>query len=450
MHIMPDDIGTDLYEVIEAFQNRSGSSFDPVLERLEPRSRQIYFHETYHFWQGLRLPFLHRYAMTAFSQMISAFIQLSLEDSDFHRWSCLLPEMMRLDLDEMIGFAPQGKIFWGGSDVIFPNETVDQIRLTPIDLLECAASLAEFQWSTSEDHLCDPFVLRRWAKRNPNYLHPFNFAARYLGSESLALRTLLPLINAAFHTTMPVRAFGELLARLRMTFMEESEISKAFFKQPEPCRWHEVFQVWLDDLKYEADSDASAQILGGKYFRLTLETWALGGFVDKENKLVTHPLLGPAARQWFELGDKFPMATWLIDQPGWVPKYVMNKFLSEFSPPISAFRFHLGSGHDRVFMIGDGDFSGFTEMKDPEDPQLKGTIADFQAAYGAVRRASGAHFDESQRFCYHSSCPEFEMNFCNAYTSIPDSFKKCGFTQRTQRMINHWREKYADDKNRSR
>ena len=48
----------------------------------------------------------------------------------------------------------------------------------------------------------------------PSVRGTIEIAAQFLGSESLAIRALLPLINAAFHTTLPERAFAELLARL--------------------------------------------------------------------------------------------------------------------------------------------------------------------------------------------------------------------------------------------
>jgi hypothetical protein len=134
------------------------------------------------------------------------------------------------------------------------------------------------------------------------------------------------------------------------------------------------------------------------------------------------------------------MSTWLIDQPGWVNKDIFWQYAEAFSPPISVFRFHVGSGRDRVFMYGTGNVSGFTTLEDPGDPHHRGFIADLLAMYGAVRRASGAHFDEMQRVCYHFDCPEFEPNFCNSYALVPDPFETCGFPQRMERLINLWRK----------
>jgi hypothetical protein len=98
-------------------------------------------------------------------------------------------------------------------------------------------------------------------------------------------------------------------------------------------------------------------------------------------------------------------------------------------------------------MQGTGNISGFTTLEDPADPQHRGFIADLLAMYGAVRRASGAHFDKTQRVCYHSDCPEFESNFCNAYALVPDSFATCGFVQRMQRLISCWSQNHDDAQN---
>ncbi len=446
MHIKHDDISENLADIVTALQRRHGESFNPVLERLDPRSRQIFFHETYHYWQGLRLPFLFRYAFLSFRQMFAAFKHLSIANNDFHQWSCFLPEMERLNVNSKIGFSPEGHIFWGGLDVSFPAETIQQLQLTPLDLLECATSLAEFQWCTRTEQLSDPIALRRWAKRNPAYLEPFDFAARFLGSESLALRTLLPLINASFHTTQPERAFAELLAHLWGNFVQGSEFSEQFLEQSEPCRWRDVFQTWLDKLEYEADCDFNAKIFSPTYFRLTLNYWVNLNFEMSEDK-ATHPFLGPVARRWCDSESSQPMSAWLIDQPGWVNKDIFWEYEAAFSPPISVFRFHLESGRDRVFMYGTGNIAGFTTIEDPKDSDNRGFIADLIAMYGAVRRASGAHYDETQRICYHSDCPEFKSNFCNSYTLIPDSFEVCGFPQRMKHLINLWSKPHDDTQN---
>src|SRR5215471_12952764 len=123
MHIKRDQLDDDLADVVKALQARHGDPFNPVLDRLQFRSHQVLLHEIYHFWQGLRLPFLYRYAMLAFRHAFLAFEELSRASSDFHEWSCIIPELERLNLKSRIGFRPGGRIFWGGLDAKLPSET---------------------------------------------------------------------------------------------------------------------------------------------------------------------------------------------------------------------------------------------------------------------------------------------------------------------------------------
>jgi hypothetical protein len=60
--------------------------------------------------------------------------------------------------------------------------------------------------------------------------------------------------------------------------------------------------------------------------------------------------------------------------------------------------------------------------------------------YGAVRRASGAHFDAFQRTCHHRGCPFYEKNYCNAYVIIPEDHARCGFPARIDSLIQTWRK----------
>lgn len=438
LHVTQDNIDIALEEAVKAVELRHGAKVDDVLEKLQPRSKQIRFHENYHYWQGLRLPFLYRYAFISFFQMLKAFVNFSKYDNDYTKWSCDLPEMNRLEQKFRIGFAPGGQIFLGGDEAgPIPNATV-QTKISSLDLLECAASLAEFQASTGGGSRSDPLALHRWSKRNPAYLAPYKFAAGFLGSESLALRTLLPLINASFHTSIPERTFIELLARVWGNFAQETQFSKQFLAQPEPCRWPELFQIWLGEIDYDEEVDANIDIFTVDYFRLTIDFWASRTFhtEDKEGISFNHPFLGPLARRWqLEEADN-PALSMVIDMPGWIDSNLANYCGREFSPPISVANFHLKDGGDKVVWFGTADLSGFTSF---ENVSSTGFIADFLTMYGAVRRASGAHFDNEQRVCYHNQCPHYLANFCNAYPIVPSSYKECGFPDRIKRLIQQWR-----------
>ncbi len=176
MHIKRDHLDNDFADVLKALQVRHAQSIAPLMKRLHFRSHQVLFHEIYHYWQGLRLPFLFRYATMAFRQTFLVFKDLSDDNGDFHKWSCFLPELERLNVQLRIGFEPEGHIFWGGTDATVTSKTTCQLQLTPLDLLECAASLAEFQVTTVPEQCTDPIALRRWAKRNPaSHDHGYDF-----------------------------------------------------------------------------------------------------------------------------------------------------------------------------------------------------------------------------------------------------------------------------------
>lgn len=53
-------------------------SFDEVIDAFfaDDRLRSLLFHETYHFWQALRLPFLYFYGLKCFYNVIKALPQL--------------------------------------------------------------------------------------------------------------------------------------------------------------------------------------------------------------------------------------------------------------------------------------------------------------------------------------------------------------------------------------
>ena len=169
IHIAGDHLRTDLSEKLQSFQPEQDASLHSVLAHLTPRSRQVHFHEAYHFWQGLRLPFLFRYASLAFRQAFMAFKSLATQEEDFLKWDCILPELERLGLRERIGLGRTGHLFLGGHEALFPPEVTSEVAISPLDRLECATSLAEFQVTATGDKT-DPIVLSRWAKRNPSYL----------------------------------------------------------------------------------------------------------------------------------------------------------------------------------------------------------------------------------------------------------------------------------------
>ncbi len=434
MHITRDELSEDFVRQLTATQWQQGDSARQLLAQLPPRKQQVHFHEAYHFWQGLRLPFLFRYAFISFRQAFMAFKELSQSSPRYVTWACLLPELERLGLDEYVAWSRPGKLYAYVSADMRPDEAEEELCISPLDLLECATSLAEFQVSAHGD-LCDPLELERWSKRNPSYLAPYEFACRFLENPKLAIRAILPMINAAFHTSEPVRAFTELLARTWGRLARGGDMAMQFLAQPEPCRWTDLFRDWLGELAYEAEPDADSKLLGSPYHKVTLDNWVFGSLQSKAGGSLAHPFLSMQARAWIEMQKKFPVLGVIMDQPGWVNRDDLNACRSYFSPAFTVYRFHLGEGRDRVLWEGRAEWKGFTTLPLETDSEWRGFVADMLTMYGAVRRASGSHFNESQRTCHHHNCPHYEANFCNTYPIIPKEFHACGFPERMQRLV---------------
>lgn len=432
LHISGDHLDAEFANAILNFEPQQGEATDELLGRLTPRSRQVAFHETYHYWQGLRLPFVYRYALLSFRNAVLAFRKVGPLLGAVDAMSVELPEFERLGIGTQIARGGPGILYLVTDGTNLPADAHDETKVSPLGLLECAASIAEFQVTAAGD-LTDPVVLRRWEKRNPASLDIFWFVARFFSDERTALRLLLPLINASFHTNLPERAFGELLARA-WGFLRSGPTAEMFLAQQEPCRWSDVCAMWLDQINFEATPDADAEILPSPFHRLTVDSWAGAGFTDGKGGSFAHPFLAPKARAWIELQKSVPILAMLIDQPGWVQKEIRAQCIEAFSPALSVYRFHLGSGNDRVVFTGSGKAGSFTSLPISSPSEWRGFVADMLVMYGAVRRISGAHYDNDQRTCHHIGCPHYGANLCNSYPMIPKNYEECGFPARLARL----------------
>lgn len=379
-------------------------------------SPKVFFHETYHFWQGLRLPFLYRYASLAVRAAYQAFVGADAAWEDLHDWDVLVPDLYRLDLkltvrlgEDTLSVGPGGK----------PESTCsanwpDWATLSPVDLLEGAASIAEFQ-ACSGARPDDVQAFDRWAKRHPVYRGAFDLACRVLPVD-LALTGTIPLINSAFHTSNPVRAFAEELVRMRVLLgriqTEEGNIRAAPLD-----RWSQL-TAWLrDDLSYESNTE-DTRLLGSPFHRIRLDNWL---HATLNGKPVEHPFPTAPALRWEELAHESP-ADILLDAPGYAPRGYVDEALQTIVP-FTALRFHRGSdeGVDRVITMGGCGMSTV-----PEEVQIQ---LMYLTTYSTIRRASGAHFDADHRLCPHRRCPEWEHNFCNSYPAVPADWHDCKFPE---------------------
>lgn len=437
LHVDGARLDSELAKDLRTRVFQQGESPHELLSRLPMRSHQVRFHEDYHYWQGLRLPFVYRYATLALRQAMQAFTHLSRQDRTHSNWDCVLPEFERLSLDMRVG-RYGSHLVCGGDEATFPTEVVEEVRISPLDLLECATSIAEFQVTESGSRT-DPMVFARWSKRNPAMLEPYRFAAAHLSDPALALRSILPLINATFHTSEPVRTFVELLGRLWGMVATRNTDVREFLAQPEPCRWPDLFEHWLGQLPYEAEENADGYILGSPYHRIGLDEWVGGTITSADGSSLVHPFLGVQASLWIDEQRVLPEMGLLMDQPAWVTADTFWSCRQKFSPTVTVYRIHFEDRESRTLIAGNPDGSGFVSrgLSGPSD--WRGFVADFLTMYGAVRRASGAHFDEDQRTCHHRQCPHYGDNFCNSYPIIPREHTSCGFPGRMANLVDTMR-----------
>ncbi|HCA5410833.1 TPA: hypothetical protein ACKFQQ_004113 [Klebsiella variicola] len=435
IHVQGTVLTTELESVVTALKLRHRDSFSPIMKQFHPRIRHIIFHETYHFWQGLRLPFMFRYAMMSYRLTVRAFATLSRHSANTLDWSCKIPEFDRLNVQSELGLSPNGKIQIGTSISTVRPVPQTIIHITPLLLLETAATLAEYNVTSSRNRTASG-EFKRWRKRNPGYLEIFDACVTFLRSEELALRCLLPLINACFQTSKPELAFALLLGRTWGEFAHGGEYSAKFLAQPEPCRWTELYEIWLSELDFELDFEPkpnAVDVLDDAFYRLHLDDLVNGGFDGTGG--FTHPFIGQAAKLWLSLAETDKSLLSVMDFPGSSKMETFNLCMTEMGPPISVYRFHLSSGNDRLIIHGN------TEGKTGLDTIFLslGFIADAMAMYGVVRAVSGAHFDADQRTCHHEVCPLYARNLCNTYPVVPTYFEQCKFTTRVDQLINKWR-----------
>lgn len=383
--------------------------------------RQLLFHETYHFWQGLRLPYLFRYALLAFLESVKAFRELNVTVAGLHDWQCTLPNLHVLDCEVPCCWFGGAQYGVGHGAAEEKNDAVLEVSLSPIALLECATSLAEWH-SFRKAKASDEMLFSRWTKRNPSYLEPLRFAAASLENEQLALRCTLPLICAAFQTTQPVRTFVELLAALRGN--RDLDWYQEFVAQREPCRWPELFELLFSKFSFDEQAK-TAHLWPKEYSRIDLHDWV---FSD-----APHPTLTAIARRWHDAAERDTGYKWVLDLAAYARPEVFRDCLRSFRPPVLIMRFSLSDGSSRVFFVPGSE----KVMEIAGIDGGPGAIADIYTMWSIVRRASGAHFDEDARLCHHSDCPEFKYNYCNLYPIVPENFESCGFLRRFDDLRNN-------------
>jgi hypothetical protein len=437
LHIDASKYDEDFRALVRSLKAEKGVDISAVFEAFSNREHRTKRHELYHYWQGLRLPFLHMYAFLTYREALLGIKELARISPDWTRWHELgfsMPSFDRLDVPLYITHDDAGG-FAAGRDP--PPSLGHDGVVSPKDMLECAASLYDFQSSCEYlRQMSDVEHFTRWRKRNPSYLGTFDLCARLFRSEGLALRCALPLINASFHTSIPERAFMELAARTWAMLARSTDWGRMFLAQNEPCRWSDLFRHWLAELRYDVGEEEGSQslaVLESRFFpmRRTLLGSSFGGEI-------THPFLGPNSLKWEQAAARMPGLADYIDMPGYVADPEVHDFASKADPPLWIVRIFFEDGGSIVYAIGPG-FVRETLIRgalaDLSDSDLRGFALDSLSAYSAFRRAAGAHFTDSSRTCHHAACPHYELNYCNCYPLVPDHFEDCGFPRRLEQWI---------------
>lgn len=434
LHVDASQYDEDFRRLARSFKRAKGTNLKPLYDALRERETRIFDHERYHFCQGLRLPFLHIYALLTLRHVFDGLECLAGVAKDWREWPNIgagVTGFGRLDHSFHMGANRSGQIAIGPTAFSDYDFT---LKFSPKEMLECAASIFDYQMSCNRVHEpSDPDLFRRWCKRNPAYTRLFDFLKDYLACDRIALRSILPLLNAAFHTSVPERGFAELASRVWHASRGPNAYGAAFLAQSEPCRWHEVFQEDLARIKYDypfGETPNTLDLEDGNFYYLDPERWLGAQF----RAGIQHPFLGPLATEWQKRAKDVAGLDSYLDMPRYVDNKEARQFAQSAEPSLQILRIFMDDGSDQTFAIGSGlTKAAFGDKAVGEDTGR--AAVDILAAYGAFRRAFNLPMTEAARTCHLSDCPHFENNLCNCYPMIPDRFEDCGFPIRMQNWV---------------
>lgn len=390
-------------------------------------AQNLLFHEYYHFWQVLRLPFLNWYSLTFFMAAYGNFKVLATSLPP-HAWPSAgeIRALRPLSVPTTFIFVEDTIIVGPSSDMIAESlncadKPFEQGQLSVLDLLEGATSYAQWQVAAGPART-QATAYSRWGKFNPAYLHAYRLAGRLIGDRELAFRCFLPLVCAAFYTSDPVRAF---IMICRVVASSKPVLETLLIRHSEPLRWDDVFADILSTLSYDAEPDSALYESDGAFFRVNAEVWAYGNW----GSAVGHPLNGHLSREWLEREATVPALRSLLSMPGWLRDDVVRDFADTFEPPATICRFHRGT---KTLAVGVwGNTKGHLANAFNKHLFMASTIV-----YGSVRRAVGLNIDKDVRLCSHTSCEWYETNLCNAYINVPLDAKDCGFPSSFRFLLN--------------
>ena len=403
-----------------------------------PKSERLLFHETYHVWQGIRLPYLHLYAAMMVRETFQTFREFSCTDIPFVEWDGSTTIFLSRDLMEKVDFHIINY------DLIFHDTTLpihlkgaeinrDESRsfnVSLMDLLENSTSLAEFQFDCANSaDVYDELIFNRWAKRHAMYKDVFEMVAWYFDNDvNLALRLFIPMVNASFHTTNPLRAFALLICVIKAKFHDSTSFVKRFFEQPEPCKWSDFFQHFLNVLPYD-DGNPENNFFNhpNKFSLLKIENTIIQYEIDKpegKDKLDIHPILTPLLRKWLELETPNPGLATILDAPG-LNRNAYESIWRKLDT-LTIMKFEIP--HEPLLLT-------FFSNDQVRDLMNMPAIEYVLAQSGIMRKVFNINFDQDNHFCRHAECPYYSLNYCNSYMRIPNHYTDCEFPGDVQNWI---------------
>lgn len=390
----------------------------------EHKIAQLSFHETYHYYQGLTLPFLFWYSFLCTHIILTTFRELSRQTANFHDWSAIVYGFNNLSEIHRLG-GRKGTFHFLADNLSYIQSV---IHLTLLDLIESATSLAQYQVSVKYEDITDPIEFKLWTLRNPAYLKVYDFLSATFQDEKLVLRFLIPLINASFKTSQPMRAFIDLINAFDNFIRDEPITFQKFIAQSDPCNWTALFEyIFANYIQFETEPDESAEILNPPYFRLNIENWIDSNFGILDASPLSHPFINFHASEWNSRSKSNPTYSSFMDYPGYVTGDFLKELSRDFFPAISFLRYHIDGINDRVLSFGSLNRAYKYNYPIP--------IPDLMTIYGVVKRATNVQYVNDHRLCHHTQCPEYKFNYCNSYPIIPVEFERCGFHDRINHLI---------------
>lgn len=398
-------------------------------------NKETNLHESIHLIQGVIYPYLRLYSVFSFIQMHKLFKMVPepvLSDEQNDVLSVTIPELSLLDLEFYVADLSKRFLFWRfnkhvlGVSADHSHFRADQIltKLSVVDLLENAASLMQYKITSGKD-FPSWVEFQRWSKRNPSYTAVLDFIAKYLGNSDLAIRILLPVIQVAFETNWPVRTFVNLIGAIKINC--ENGHLDAFIAQPEPCRWIELLDTYMDKIKFEeADMGDFAT---SKYFRLdryATSNIRIGGKLG-------HPITGKFAKLWGDLERVDIAYRYAFTAPNGY-KSQISKIDGLFTSPIAVLKFTV-QAQNIALVVGDmmnSGISGWIEQSGDAEylSNVSAALVDFLLLYGVARRFSSSLMDPDFRLCHHCDCRFYRSNYCNTWIFIPVRYQDCTFIER--------------------